>query len=460
MDFSAENVSLWQFIITFGILSGMVFLANVLRRKVKFVQKSLMPVSVLAGFLLLILRQTGILTVNIELMEMITYHTIALGFIALALRVPHSAIEGKKNYGAVKSGALIVSTYLVQGSLGLIITLALSYTVMPGLYKAAGILLPMGYGQGPGQANNIGTLYEQNGFVGGQSFGLALAAAGFLVACIVGVVYLNILRKQGKITAAAGYAGTAEMRADEFQDKNEIPIAESMDRFTVQLAFVFFIYLIAYLFTKWLVILLQNVAPGLAGTVSSLLWGFNFITGSLFAMLCRFILKKFKKANLMTRQYQNNYLLNRISGALFDYMIICGIASINLYDLAGLWVPFIILAAAGGVGTLVYLNWICKKLFPDFRYEAFFSMFGMLTGTISSGVLLLRELDPMFATPAANNLVTGSSVAILFGAPVLVLTAIAYRSAAMTWLTLGLCVAYMSILVLFLLRFNKKRKDA
>ena len=37
----------------------------------------------------------------------------------------------------------------------------------------------------------------------------------------------------------------------------------------------------------------------------------------------------------MTRQYQNNYLLSRISGLAFDLMIVAGIASIELRELTG-----------------------------------------------------------------------------------------------------------------------------
>ncbi len=33
-------------------------------------------------------------------------------------------------------------------------------------------------------------------------------------------------------------------------------------------------------------------------------------------------------------------------------------------------------------------------------------MFGMLTGTASRGMILLREIDPNYETPAANNLGT------------------------------------------------------
>ena len=84
-------------------------------------------------------------------------------------------------------------------------------------------------------------------------------------------------------------------------------------------------------------------------------------------------------------------------------------------------------------------------------------MYGMLTGTISSGVLLLREIDPEFETPAAQNLLTGSSFAILMGAPMLLLIGLAPISPLMTFVTLGLLVVYLVPLLLFLLKAKARK---
>jgi ESS family glutamate:Na+ symporter len=83
-----------------------------------------------------------------------------------------------------------------------------------------------------------------------------------------------------------------------------------------------------------------------------------------------------------------------------------------------------------------------------------------MTGTISSGILLLREIDPLFKTPAANNLVTGSGMAVLFGAPMLALISIAPVSASMTWFVLGLLIIYTTLLVLFILIKTGKKPAA
>ena len=213
MDYSAANHGLWNLIVQLGLISGAILLANLLRRRVPFIRKSLMPVAVLGGFLLLLVKVTGVVPVDTEFMEILVYHGIALGFIAMSLRVPPEKDKADTDLTGLKSGAVIVSTYMVQGVTGLIVTLLLGFTVMPQLFKAAGLLLPMGYGQGPGQANNVGSTYEALGFGGGRSFGLAIAAAGYLVACIVGVVILNVLSRRGRLGSSRGAASQPEARA-------------------------------------------------------------------------------------------------------------------------------------------------------------------------------------------------------------------------------------------------------
>ena len=458
MDFSSANVALWAPLIQIGIIAMLILVANVLRRKIAFIRNSLMPTAVLAGFLMLLLRNLGFEVIDGIFLESVTYHAIALGFIALSLRVPEDA-EGESKFLAPKNGALIVSTYLVQALTGLAISLILAYTVMPDLFKASGILLPMAYGQGPGQANNVGTTYEALGMVGGRSFGLSLAAAGYLCACLVGVVYMNILSRKDALTRTKekDYL-SGSVTVDAFQADDEIPVAESVDKCSVQAALVAIIYLLTYLAIDGVVSLLENFAPGLAATVSTLLWGFNFIVGSVIATGCRVLFVNLRRAKLMHRQYQNNYLLSRISGVAFDFMIVAGIASIEVNDLSGYWLPFLLMAVMGGIVTFAYLMWMCKKLYPNYVYEGFFSMFGMLTGTISSGVLLLREIDPELKTPASNNLVTGSSFGIVFGFPMLLIVSFAPKSTTTIWLSIAFVIAYLTALILFMLKVGNRKK--
>ena len=453
MDFSAANTSLWDPIIQIGVIAGLILLANVLRRKLAFVRKSLIPTAVLAGFLLLFIRTSGIININAIMLEKLTYHALALGFICMSLRIPEKNSDSGAMIGS-KSGALIVATYLVQALTGLVVSLGLAYTIMPDFFKASGILLPMAYGQGPGQANNVGTTYEALGMTSGRTFGLSLAATGYLCACVVGVIFLNLYNRKNRLERIRDKEElSGSVTIDTFQNHDEIPISESVDKLSIQFALVALVYLLTYWFTRGLSNLITMIAPGAAGTVSTLLWGFNFIIGSMVAVLCRTVFKQLRSKKIMMHQYQNNYLLSRMSGLAFDLMIVAGIAGINIDDLSGYWLPFILMAVLGAIVTYFYLIYMCKKLYPDYAYEGFFSMYSMLTGTISSGVLLLREIDPNFETPAANNLVTGSSFGIIFGAPVLLLVSYAPQD---PWMTLLLIIVYLIALLLFMFKAGKK----
>ena len=361
MDFSAANVQLWSPIVQTSIIAGLILLANVIRRKIPFVRHSLMPTAVLAGFILLILRTAGLVKMDTEFLEVVTYHAIALGFIALSLREPEKA-SVEHHLHPSKNGALIVATYLVQALVGLGISFLMAYTIKPDFFKASGILLPMAYGQGPGQANNVGTTYEMLGMVGGRSFGLSLAATGYLVACIIGVVYMNILNRTGKINRHRNQGNVSgSVTVEAFQDENEIPISESIDKLSIQAAFVALLYGLTYLLIRSITGGLEAMAPGLAKMVGNILWGFNFILGSMIAMICRAVIKGLRKTKLMNRQYQNNYLLSRLSGLAFDYMTVAGIASINIDDLSGTWLPFILMAVLGGIAT-PFGCWLVSRL--------------------------------------------------------------------------------------------------
>ena len=86
------------------------------------------------------------------------------------------------------------------------------------------------------------------------------------------------------------------------------------------------------------------------------------------------------------------------------------------------------------------------------------AMYGMLTGTASTGIILLREIDKDFKTPAADNLVYQNFPAMLFGFPILILATMAPNK---PYMTLGIEVAFMIVINLLLFRsfiFRKKTK--
>ena len=300
IDYS--KVSTWNAVLVLGVLAVMVIVAIRLRRY-KLFHKSLLPAAVLCGFLMLVVKLVGVKAGLFhtdsaaynrfnEVLQVLTYHGIAIGFIAMTLRTPSEESKSSDRLVGPKSGAVIVSSYMIQGLVGLAISIILSYTVMPGLFRASGILLPMGYGQGPGQANNFGTTFEKLGFTGGHSFGLAIAAAGYLSACIVGVIYLNYLVRKGKIKRGPYEPVAGSVTVDNPEELVESNASESLDRLSRQLAIVMGIYMLTYVVTLAITEGVGLISEGAKNTVAGLIWGFNFMVGSALAIAVRALLKK------------------------------------------------------------------------------------------------------------------------------------------------------------------------
>lgn len=471
MDFSVSNTQLWFLIVQSGIICTILLFGNLLRRKIRPLRRSLLPTAVIAGFIGLALRQLGWLQLDRLFLDGVTYHMTAIGFIALSLRTParkDSDQTASMRKDGVNSGIFIVSNYLIQGVVGLLVMIILARTFMPDLFQSAGLLLPLGFGQGPGQANNIGSTYEMMyGFAGGRSFGLAIATTGFLWASIGGIIYLNYLVRRKKIAATRNSEGDniSEPIHEPVADKGEIPLTEAVDKFTIQVALVILVYFLTFLFAAGVTWLFVNT-PQLAGASSAivpLVWGFNFLIGSSMALVLRSIFSSLRRSGLMTRQYTNNYMLNRISGTAFDIMIITSICAIEIEDLSGLWIPYLLATTLGGIITFFYIRYTARLLYPNYYYQGMLAMYGMMTGTVSTGILLLREVDPRFQTPAANNLVVGSSVAIILGFPLLLMVGLAPRSPLLLYATLAAAFTYAVILNAILYRkklFSGKKPDS
>ena len=112
----------------------------------------------------------------------------------------------------------------------------------------------------------------------------------------------------------------------------------------------------------------------------------------------------------------------------------------------------------GLVVTYVYVNFVCRKLFPAYKEQQFLAMYGMLTGTASTGVILLREIDGDFKTPVADNLVYQNFPAMVFGFPILILATMAPTQ---PYLTLGIVAVFMAVMNILLFRsflFREKAK--
>ena len=442
--------SVWKSVVQVGLILIFLLIGNALRRLIPFLRKGNVPSALIGGLLLflfeLALNAGGIdYVVDKRIMQIITYHALAIGFAAMSLKITKKS-KNVTVMQSIQNGAITGGTYMLQAVFGIVISL-IFFLAGSGLFYDAGVLLPLGYGQGPGNALTWDinfTNMESNTFNGQGSVGLTIASIGFIVASLVSVIYINIFKRKHEITPKEA---NRTRSIEEFEEQNEIEDSDSVDKFSIQIALVAVAYALAFGIMIFFYYLSQWTGVALFNSVA---WGFNFIWGVITATLIKVLFKFLHKKKVITKKYINNYQMDRISGFAFDVMIVAGVAAIDIKVLSDYVWLIMVLCIVGAIITLIYVRIMTKLCFKDFQHEAFVVNFGTLTGTASNGMIFLRELDPNYETPTSDIFITSQLPAMVFVAPLLLLLNRSAESLTGCYIALGIFAGLFVLYTVFL----------
>ncbi|MEZ4700125.1 MAG: hypothetical protein R2834_07325 [Rhodothermales bacterium] len=458
-------MNLWDLRITVGdaaldisIVSALLLLGLLCRRYIGFFQRFLIPSALIAGFAGLLLgpELLGVIPFDLDRMGAYLYHLLALTFIGIGLQ----GAGEERSRGATHVGFIFIVCYLIQILIGLGVALALVYTISPDLVPAVGMLLPLGFGMGPGIAYSIGQSWEAYGFAGGGNVGLTLAAVGFLVAYFAGIWLVNRGIRAGSSTLVDSAHGVDVALRTGILQEDPLPSAGrlqyhggTIEPLTLHFALIGGLYLLTYLVTAGLAALMQSA--GLEKEVA-MLWGFHFIIANLLALGCRKLLGRFPAALPV-----DNGLLHRLTGWMTDYMIAVAVMAISLSVAWAYTGPILLMTLLGAPATYFGIRWAVRRAFDDYPFERLLGIFGEMTGTISSGLALVRVTDPDYRTPVAQDLGLGSGMALVLGFPLLILINLPFTlfDGAMKGygFVMGCCVVYLLVIVFFWKQFLLKK---
>ena len=141
------DFSVWGWFNVLAVLLMSLLAAKALKKVVPILNASLIPTSVLGGGILLIVAGiykliTGSVMFDepffgasgTTTLEIITYHALALGFIASTFNSSDGKISKKRAVEIFNTGVTTVATYLIQAVLGLGITLVASMVIIPACF--------------------------------------------------------------------------------------------------------------------------------------------------------------------------------------------------------------------------------------------------------------------------------------------------------------------------------------
>lgn len=445
------NVNLQDVVLDFLYLSSFIIVGTLLRRYVTFFQRFLIPNNLIGGFLALATCSQGLgwFSLPSERLGIYVYHFLALTVISLGLR------QEKTHWGRgpLSKGIASLSSYLIQAAIGLTVAFALVYTIDRDLFVGIGLILPLGFGMGPGLAYAMGSSWEQWGFESGGLVGLTFAAIGYLYAFFGGMALIHWGIKKGKSVLITDVNQISlDVRTGVYKSLEEKPIAgrltlstEAVESLSFHLGLIGFVYLLTYWFARGVTTWMDKA--GLDDFMTTI-WSFHFVFGLLIALAVRKILDLSGKSYVIDRG-----LMTRAMGVFLDYLVVGAVAAISLTVVLKYWQPIVIMSLLAGPATMALLSWICWRAFDDFHFERFIELYGEMTGTINSGLVLLRVTDPEFETPVAEDAVYGSGIALFLGIPLLVTLNVPFaffkNSIEGYWITLAILLTYWVILWLF-----------
>lgn len=412
------ELSFGTFMKDFGAIGVLLIIATLLRRYVPVFQRFLVPNNIIAGFIGFFVANfhPSFIDFESERMGTYVYHLLSLTFIAAAM------CKGRNMFskGPMITGIGLVFYYLLQGIVGMLLTFLLMQTLFPDLFAGFGLLMPLAFGMGPGISFSIAQNWENFGFVNGGVTGLSLAAIGFLIAYLGGIIIIRKGIENGKATYIKGHLHISNDVKKGLLSEERRPEAgkmttaiEAIEPLTFHIALIGFAYSLTYGLLSFLEFILIKVG---AGQEVNTLWSFHFIFSAVTAILLRNLLDK-----LNIGKYIDEGLMTRSANLFMDYMITASIIGISYVVVVEYAFPIVLMSVVVGIVTYFIIKLTIPWMFSDDHFERFVSIFANATGTIQASLILLRIIDPETKSNSGMDLILGSGVALIFGFPLLAL---------------------------------------
>lgn len=447
------EATFFPYLIAFAWTGFFMLIGVALRAKIKLFQKMLLPAALIGGVLGFIVMNipgvhiigapsfNGWVSIEPITFSIMTFHLFAFGFVGIGLlRNEANTKEAKKAFwrGSWWIACMFFFMYAVQGLIGYGV-----FSIWDTIYEGSinpivGYLFGTGFTQGPGQAVSYASIYQSSGVYGvvdAINIGLTFAAIGFFVCALIGVPFAYYGIKKGwvenkEIQDLSDEFVRGTMDPDSVNScADSVTHPGNMDSFGYHLAITFFLYGVAFLigYVWWLVVPTVFKPIGM---------GMMFFWGMFAAMGFRKFLSAIKADHML-----DNATSRRITGLCVDFMIASVFMSIEVAAIKAYIVPMVIIVLLGVFVTFCCILWFGRRL-PELGFERTLVTFGTCTGTVATGLLLLRIVDPDFKTTVATEAGMYNVVAFFVGIPLTFGIPLAYEMGGLALLAfIGTAIA-------------------
>lgn len=368
-------------------MSALLFLAKIIRSKVKFIQILYVPSALIAGFLGLILGKQFLNVLPFS-NEIGSYAGILIAFVFGSMFIGSKTKVGFKSmFGSVGDSFLVnAAAEIAQFAFFTLLGVTVLPILFPGINEAFGLMLPSGFVGGHGTAAAIGGVLAESGWADATSIGQTFATIGLLGGIIGGVIIINIGARRGDTAIIKDVKELPEeMLTGLVPEKDRAEFgkntvnAMSIDTFSWHLTLILVAVGMAYLVNTGL----KAVLPSVSFPVYGL------------ALICSIFVQGILKF-LKMDDYVDKRIITHIGSSATDYLVAFGVASINVKVVVQYLVPIIALSVLGFVLVVVWFWFVSPRFYKNYWFERGMYVYGLTTGVMATGVILLRITDPEF----------------------------------------------------------------
>lgn len=373
-------------ILYLSIIGILLFVATILRMKIKFLSRAFIPASLIAGILGLILgpHVLGIFPseVTSSFAAIPTPFTVVV-FACMQLGVQHPKIKESIQLAA-PSVFQAYSYSFSQFGLTCLLT-ALIFTPLWGTDALFGSVIEVGFMGGHGTAGGMGGVYDSLGWSAGADVGQTTATIGLIVGIFGGIWMINKAAKK-RYTTLLESVDSISMGDEVFPEEEKKPAAYTTVNSDIIESFAFHGALIGI-----------SIFIG-----QGIVWGFStlfdfslplFPFAMIGGFLLNLVLQRTKLAKLMDRA-----TFQRIQGLAMEFLIVAAVASVSIPVVLEYWQPLLVSCVTLSLTTMGIFWFISPRIYKKHWFECGIVRYGTATGVAAIGLMLLRTVDPEMKT--------------------------------------------------------------
>lgn len=374
--------NLWSLTTDIALMGGLMLVGLFLRAKLTIFQKTLMPASLIGGFIGLLLGPS-VLNILPFSGQLSSYAGVLIAVVFACMPIGDKPMSKEEFKGVGGMFYQNTGIAIIQYAAGMTLALLVLNKFWP-LHDGFGLVLATGFYGGHGTAAAVGNMFAESGWTEFFALGNVSATVGIVAGIIAGMAIINWGSRKGY----TNYVDSPEELPKELKtglyplDKQKLGGKVTISNMSLDpLVFHLAIIAVVTVLGRWSSGYIKGFISWLSIPV--------FVMALIFGYIVQFFLRR-----TGADKYVDRFTVQRISSSSTDLLVLSAVASLNLKVVVTYFWPLAITFIFGLLLNLAWFLLVSKYASNKDWFERGIMNYGRSNGVVATGVLLNRVVDP------------------------------------------------------------------